>query len=301
MTKYEALKKMVKGRWIENEMMAKHAWYQIRGPADLLVYPQQVEDLQTVVKFCVENKIAFFVFANGTNLLISDEGIRGVVLNLKEFAGFIQSDRTRVTIGASTTVEQMTTYCEDRNLGGIDFMSGIPGTIGGALRMNAGAFTGEIADKLLDIQAVRKEDGKKVTLSKTDIGFGYRKATGMEKYIALSCRIELQEEPRETIVDRRIDILKRRAEKQPLEYPSCGSVFKRPPGTYAGKLIEEAGMKGFRIGNAQIPLKHANFILNLGGATARDVFSIIQETKRRVKEKSGIDLECEVELVGNFN
>jgi UDP-N-acetylmuramate dehydrogenase len=200
-------------------------------------------------------------------------------------------------VGAGATVKDLVEYCENNSLEGVEYMSGIPGTVGGALRMNAGAFIGEIGDRVLRIDAL-SEKGIRVQITKDEAFFGYRKATGLTGKILLGCWLMVDAGDKEKLFQSRQEYLKRRDKMQPLEYPSCGSVFKRPSGDYAGRLIEEAGCKGLKIGGAMVSPKHANFIVNYNNATAKDIYDLICEVQQRVFKRFGIKLDIEVRLVG---
>ncbi len=271
--------------------------YRVGGPADALAKPRTREQLQEILRFCSRYQVPFFILGQGANVLIADEGVPGVVIQLHRCCHELVSERTRVYAGTGRLLSDLVFFCETHGLAGLELLSGIPGTVGGALRMNAGAFGREIGDKVETIEAFDKT-GRLMTISKKEAGFGYRRADGIQDKILLGAWLQLESGDPETLRQTRETILQRRAEKQPLEYPSCGSVFKRPPGDYAGRLIEAAGLKGFRIGNAQVSEKHANFIVNLGNATARDIFNTIQAVQEKVYQQFGVWLELEVKLVG---
>ncbi len=280
-----------------NVPLAPLVGYRVGGPADALVVPQNRQQLQQIIQFCLQNGIPYFVLGEGANLLIADEGIPGVVLRLHHCCGELYHSGTRVYVGSGCLVANLVQYCEEHALAGVEFMSGIPGTVGGALRMNAGAFVGEIGDRVITIEAL-DASGNLITISKTEAAFAYRRADGLTDKLLLGTWLQLQKGDSNQLRQARQQYLTRRAEKQPLEYPSCGSVFKRPPGDYAGRLIEAAHCKGLRVGNAQVSTKHANFIVNLGGATAQDIFSLIQKVQQKVFQQFGVWLEPEVKLIG---
>ena len=288
-----------RGDILRDEPLCRHTSYRIGGPADLYLIPADVEDAAAVVRYAEEQDIPRLVIGNGTNLLVSDAGIRGIVMDLHKACGHLRAEGYIVRVGAAVSLRELTRFCEERGLGGLDFLSGIPGTVGGALRMNAGAFTGEVSDPLQCIQAIDRT-GRIVQLEKSSIDFGYRRADGLESYIVTGATFALFEEDPDVIAGRRQEILQRRSEKQPLEYPSAGSVFKRPQGDYAGRLIEAAGCKGWRVGDAMVSPKHANFIVNLGHATASDVLSLIRKVQIQVREQFDVELELEIKLVGDF-
>ena len=280
-----------------NVPLAPMVGYRVGGPADALAEPRNREQLQEMLRFCATHQVPVFILGEGANLLIADEGVPGVVIRLRRCCQELYHEGTRVYVGTGRLVSELVEYCETHDLAGIEFMSGIPGTVGGALRMNAGAFVGEIGDRVVTIDALDMA-GNAMTISRDEAGFGYRRAEGLQDKILLGTWLQLEKGDRAQLRAAREDYLKRRASKQPLEYPSCGSVFKRPPGDYAGRLIEAAGLKGLRIGNAQVSPKHANFIVNLGNATAADIFAVIQAVQRNVYRQFGVWLELEVKLVG---
>ncbi len=280
-----------------NVLLAPLVGYRVGGPADALVVPRNRQQLQQVVRFCKEHNVPYFILGEGANLLVADEGIPGVVIRLHQCCNELYREDTRVYVGTGRLVSELVLFCEQEGLAGLEFMSGIPGTVGGALRMNAGAFVGEIGDRVVTVEAM-DASGNMVTISAEQAGFGYRRADGLTNYILLGTWLQLHNGDSARLREAREQYLARRAQKQPLEYPSCGSVFKRPPGDYAGRLIEAAGCKGLRVGNAQVSPKHANFIVNLGGATARDIVTLIQKVQQTVFNQFGVWLEPEVKLVG---
>lgn len=280
-----------------NEPLAKHATYRVGGPADVFVLPEKVEELEQIIRMCLKQNIPYFILGEGANVLIHDRGFRGVVISLKKCCDQLFHKENLLYVGSGVAVQHLVAYCEEHGLEGLDFMSGIPGTVGGALKMNAGAFVGEIGDRVIRVDAI-DGSGKRIQISQEAAGFGYRRADGLEGKVLLGCWIWVDWEEPESLAAKRQEYLTRRAEKQPLEYPSCGSVFKRPPGDYAGRLVEAAGCKGLKIGRAMVSPKHANFIVNLGGATANDIYSLISEVQNRVYKQFKVWLELEVKLVG---
>jgi UDP-N-acetylmuramate dehydrogenase len=280
-----------------NEPLAPFTTYQVGGYADILIYPSNLEDLEHIVKLCNNYDTEFFVIGKGANVLVHDDGFRGVIVSLEKCSSQLFHEKNLLYVGAGVTVQAMVKYCEEHSLAGLDFMSGIPGTVGGALRMNAGAFVGEIGDRVLRIDAMSKQ-GIREQISAEEADFGYRRANGLQDKILLGCWLLLIPGEKGTLQRAREGYLERRASKQPLEYPSCGSVFKRPPGDYAGRLIEAAEAKGFRVGGAMVSSKHANFVVNEKNATANDIYEVIVEVQQRVYKKFGVWLELEVKLVG---
>ncbi|RMG61749.1 MAG: FAD-binding protein, partial [Calditrichaeota bacterium] len=220
-----------------DEPLAGYTNYRVGGPADALVRPRTLDQLQAIVRFCHAHQVPLFVLGKGANILVSDQGVPGVVVTLEGCCRQLRREGNHLYAGAGLLVSELVRYCEEHGLGGLDFMSGIPGTVGGALTMNAGAFVGEIGDRVVWVDAFT-EAGERIRLSRDQAGFGYRRADGLKNKILLGCWLALEPADSNQLMQARMNYLKRRAEKQPLEYPSCGSVFKRPKGDFAGRLIE---------------------------------------------------------------
>ena len=287
---------------LENAMMSDYTTYKIGGPADYLVFPEEAEQLHQLILKLRELVIPFFILGEGSNILVSDSGIKEVVISLKKCTAEIYyQNEDEIIAGAGTLLMDVVKYAEQQEISGLGCLSGIPGTVGGALIMNAGAFGGEIGDHVKWVQVI-DEQNEIIKLWPEQIEFGYRRAPGLKNKIVLSVLLKEKYEPgiRKKLENFREEYLKKRKNKQPLNYGSCGSVFKRPEGNYAGALIEQAGCKGLRIGNAMVAQKHANFILNMGQAKAMDVFQIIKEIRKRVYEKFGVELQPEVKFIGEF-
>jgi len=280
-----------------DEPLAPLTTYRVGGKAEILIYPNHLDDLEHIVKLCNRYKTEFFIIGKGANVLVHDGGFRGVVISLEKCSSQLFHEKNLLYVGAGVTVQALVEYCEEHSLAGLDFMSGIPGTVGGALRMNAGAFVGEIGDRVLRIDAMSKQ-GIREQISAEEAGFGYRRANGLQDKILLGCWLLLGPGEKRILQRAREGYLERRASKQPLEYPSCGSVFKRPPGDYAGRLVEAAGAKGFRVGGAMVSAKHANFVVNEKSATANDIYEVIAEVQQMVYKQFKVWLELEVKLVG---
>ena len=295
--KYHGVHDVVRGQIFEDEPLSRHTSYRIGGPADRYVLPADVEDLTALLRVCGEREIPAFIIGNGTNLLVSDAGFRGVVVDLKAACGTFRTDGEQVIAGSAVRIKRLTACCEEQGLGGLESLSGIPGTVGGALRMNAGAFGGEISDRLRWIDGIAP-DGTIERWAKSDVDFGYRRAGGLEDRIVVEAAFDLTKTDAALLITRRKEIIRKRNARQPLEVPSAGSVFKRPAGDYAGRLIEAAGCKGLRVGDAMVSPKHANFIVNVGKATASDVLTVIERVRERVEQKFGVVLELEIQLVG---
>lgn len=296
--KYE-IEKICRGEVRFDEPLAKHTSYQIGGPADVYVIPDKIEDLQKVVLFTEELDIARFIIGLGSNVLVSDQGIRGVVIDLRRCSSKIRQEKNRVWVGAGRKLWDFLDYLRGNGLEGLQNLVGIPGTVGGAIKMNAGAFGMELFDRVLSVD-ILEPTGEITHVTKEDIDFGYRRGIVPGKRVFLGTTVELSVGNKNDIAEQMKDILARRESKQPLQYPSAGSVFKRPPGDYAGRLIEESGCKGLRVGHAQVSEKHAGFIINLGGATAEEVRKLMEIVQERVLNRSGVQLEPEIEMIG-FN
>jgi len=280
--------------------MSRHTSYGIGGPADLYVEPETREDLKTLLRFLHEHGLTGFWLGAGSNLLVSDQGIRGVVVRLNRCCGGMRVEGRRLWVEAAVPLGRMIHHGAGRGLGGISFLAGIPGSLGGAVKMNAGALDGELGDHVEAVEVLRPT-GEHLTLTSEDLSFGYRRVEGLGDGLILAACLRLEEASREAVLQERDRVLAVRRERQPAEARSCGSVFKRVPGALSpGELIEQAGCKGLQRGGAQVSRKHANFIVNLGGATASDVWQLVNEVRGRVEERFGVRLPLEVELVGPF-
>ncbi len=285
------------GRVLLDEPLKNYTTYRVGGPAAAICFPENHQELQEMLLHCHRQKAPIHVLGSGSNILVHDRGLEMIVFQLRRCCGEIAHTDEVVRVGAGVLVSELVSYCEEHELAGIDFMAGIPGTVGGALRMNAGAFVGEIGQRVISIEAITSA-GEHVTIRGEEAGFGYRRADHLQDKIILRCHLQLEKGERQELEKSRQHYLELRAARQPLEYGSCGSVFKRPPGQYAGTLIEQAGGKGMRIGGAMVSPKHANFIVNYEHATAQDIFELIQRVQQLVYQKFKVWLELEVKLVG---
>ena len=298
---YEKLSKIVeKEQILIEEPMKKHTTFRIGGPAEYLILPQTAEEIADVVKLCRQEEIPWYIVGNGSNLLVADEGVRGVVIQLLRNFNQIQVEGCQIRMQAGAQNAAVAKRALDASLTGFDFAAGIPGTIGGAVVMNAGAYGGEMKDILKEV-TVLDQNGMIRTIPTEELELGYRTSIIARKgYVVLEAVIVLKTgDPKE--IKAAIDDLKeKRVTKQPLEYPSAGSTFKRPEGYFAGKLIMDAGLRGFSVGGAQISEKHCGFVINKGNATAKDVTELMDETKKIVMEKFGVALEPEVKRLGQF-
>lgn len=282
-----------------NEPMANHTTFRVGGPADVFYMPEKVEQLSQALSWGRELDVPVLLIGNGSNLIVRDGGIRGLVICLGEHFSRIRVEGEELTAQAGASLKRVSTAAQEAGLMGLEFASGIPGTLGGGTAMNAGAYGGQISDVLLSADVLI--DGEVCTLTQTEMQMGYRTTLPlMQGYPVLSARFRLARDEQQEILDRMKRLNAQRREKQPLNYPSAGSVFKRPEGFFAGALIQEAGLKGLTNGQAQVSEKHAGFIINLGTATAREILELIEEVRSRVYARSGISLETEVRIVGEY-
>ena len=288
------------GRFLLNVPLAPHTWYRIGGPAALLVYPQDQTELVDLLHECRRTDAPIFLIGDGANLLVADEGFDGVVICLSRHLRSITSLGTTVTVQAGALLRDAVYFCEQRGLSGIECLAGIPGTIGGALTMNAGIDSGDIGAAVESVSLL-DESLQPRTLSRAEIDFGYRSAPQLQDRVVLECTLRCGAGNEPEMRAARLDLLRRRAAKQPLEYGSCGSVFKRPAGKFVGRMVEESGLKGTRRGDAMISDKHAGFIVNLGCATAQDVLYLIRLVRDEIRKRYGIVLEPEVRFLGIDN
>jgi UDP-N-acetylmuramate dehydrogenase len=283
---------------IKNEPLKNHTTYKTGGNAKYFALPKTIEELIDLLKWKDKNSIDLFVMGKGSNILFSDNGFDGLVISLKEYDTDIHIKDNLIEAGSGVELDKLVKFSINHYFKGLENLSGIPGCIGGNIYMNAGAFGTEMKDVVKSIK-ILDTDYNIISMNNSEIGFKYRKTNNINNKIILSAVFELEPiQNKENLISKRKEILAKRKEKQPLDFPSCGSVFKRPENSYAGLLIEENGLKGFSIGGAMVSEKHANFIINKGDATSKDIFDLIKEIKRRVFEKSGIELEEEVKLVG---
>lgn len=284
---------------LEREPMSLHTSFKIGGPADLLVTAPDEEAAAAVFALCGERRIPVMLAGNGTNLLVSDHGIEGVVLRLESGGEpVLAPDGRTVTCCAGYSVKRLCLFARDHGLAGLEFAYGIPGTVGGGVFMNAGAYGGQMADVLVSVRAMDRR-GRIRQIPAEALDLGYRHSGLMETGEAvLSAVFRLEPDDKAAVSGRMEDFMARRKEKQPLEYPSAGSFFKRPPGYFAGTLIEQTGLKGFTVGGAQISEKHAGFVINKGGATCGDVLELSRQVRQRVFDRHGVRLEPEVRPVG---
>lgn len=282
------------------EPMSGHTTFRIGGPAKIFVTPEDRRELAAVLALCRKEGCPWTILGNGSNLLVSDSGFAGVVIQIGKGFDQIAIEGEQMAAGAGALLAQAARQACRAGLSGLEFATGIPGTIGGAVVMNAGAYGSEMKDILLSAQ-VLTEDGSQREVSAGELELGYRTSSILRNgWIVLGVRLRLQKGDPETIGQRVRELTAARKAKQPLEYPSAGSTFKRPEGFFAGKLIQDAGLKGFQIGGAQISEKHSGFVINRGGVTASDVMELCRQVSEKVKAQSGVELEMEVKTLGEF-
>lgn len=282
------------------EPMKLHTTFRIGGSAEFFAEPETESQIAELVRLCRKEQIPYMILGRGSNMLVSDDGIRGVVICLQSRWTACEADGEYITAQSGATLSSVAQLACKMGLAGLEFASGIPGTVGGGLRMNAGAYGGEMKDVVVSAR-VLTEEGTIISLSNEELQFGYRSSIiGKKGYTVLSCTMKLMPGDPEEIRNRMQDFNGRRREKQPLEYPSAGSMFKRPEGFFAGKLIQDAGLKGYRVGDAQVSEKHAGFVVNRGNATAAEIIKLCQDVQKKVNEQFGIVLEMEVRKVGSF-
>ena len=294
------LKEKIDASWIkEQEPMKLHTTFRVGGPADVLVTPD-AESLPRVIALCKKYNLSYEIIGNGSNLLVGDKGVRGVVIAMTNRIGEIVCDGEIITAGAGCTLAQIAVLAAGNGLAGFEFAAGIPGTLGGAVVMNAGAYGGEMKDVITSI-LVLDEDGNQKELSVEELDLSYRHSCIPEKnYIVLRVTMKLCRGDVGQIRAKMAELREQRLTKQPLEYPSAGSTFKRPEGYFAGKLIMEAGLRGYQVGGAQVAEKHCGFVINKENATAADIVTLMKDVSDKVEEQFGVKLEPEVKMMGEF-
>ena len=281
-----------------NEPMSRHTSFHIGGCADLFVLPESIHSLSRIIELCKEESIPFLVIGKGSNLLVSDKGIEGVVICTKKMNKISLSENGEITAQSGVSLASLCTFARDNGLSGLEFAYGIPGSVGGAVFMNAGAYGGEMKDVAIK-STVLLSNGEIKDIEGEDMRLSYRNSVFKQKgYTVLSVTVALRKDIKEEITARMDDYMTRRKTKQPLEYPSGGSVFKRPEGYFAGALIEENGFKGYSVGGAQVSEKHAGFIVNKGNATCSDVKTLIVKIQDKIYKNNGVRLETELIFKG---
>lgn len=283
-----------------DEPMKNHTTFRIGGNADYFVSPHSAREIREVIGVCKNTQTPWYVIGNGSNLLVSDKGFRGVIIRLFKNFAMLTVEGEEICVQAGALLSRTAKKALEHGLTGFEFAAGIPGTIGGALVMNAGAYGGEMKD-VTERVTVLTPDGSILTLEKEELEMGYRTSVIAKKgYLVLEAVLRLEEGHRKAIAARMEELKEKRVSRQPLEYPSAGSTFKRPEGYFAGKLIMDAGLRGFAVGGAQVSEKHCGFVINSCDASAKDVIELMKEVTRRVKEQTGVTLEPEVKLLGEF-
>ena len=280
-----------------NEKMSDHIYFKVGGAADVLLTPRNVQQVKDTLKIIKDNNLPYYIIGNGSNLLVKDGGIRGVVIKLVNL-NKLESDGKCIKAETGVLLKDVSKLALEKSLTGFEFACGIPGSVGGAIFMNAGAYNGEINDVIKEAEVIDK-DGNISVLNKEELELGYRTSKVMkEGLVVLNATFELIDGEEEIIKSRVDELTAKREEKQPLEYPSAGSTFKRPEGYFAGKLIQDAGLKGFSIGGAAVSQKHSGFVINKGGATAKDILDVIEHVQNEVKKQFGVELHPEVRILG---
>ena len=297
----EAMRQIVSAdNLLINEPMSRHTTFRTGGPACLFLRPENQDQLKKVMDFVRRLGTDYFVLGNGSNLLVSDEGYDGVIISLSKFNKVELKGSNQIYVEAGAMNSTIASFARDNALTGFEFAAGIPGTIGGAMIMNAGAYGGEMAQVVTEVTVLSPE-GEIMVLDNNTMEFGYRTSAIKNKgFIVLSVLLTLKRGKEEEITAQMKELAEKRRDKQPLEYPSAGSTFKRPEGYFAGKLIEDAGLRGLSVGDAQVSEKHCGFVVNKGNATSSEIYDLIKEVQKRVYDKFNVKLEPEVIILGKF-
>ena len=282
------------------EAMSRHTSFKVGGNAQIFVEPGDEEALQRLLKLINAEKIDHYIIGNGSNMLVSDKGYKGIIISMLKFTSPSLIENESITISAGKTLKELTEFARDNSLSGLEFAYGIPGSVGGAVFMNAGAYDGEIKEVLDKVKVMDKE-GNVLSLNTGELDLSYRHSNIEEKgYIVLEAKFNLKKADKSAIWKKMQELMARRIDKQPLNFPSAGSTFKRPEGYFAGKLIDDAGLRGYSIGGAKVSDKHCGFIVNAGKASADEVYSLIAYVRLKVKEKFDVQLEPEIRVLGEF-
>ena len=283
---------------LKQEPMARHTTFRIGGPVPLMARPTNEEQVLACVRLARENQIPLVVLGNGSNLLVADEGVQAFVLDMTGLSRLERTGEREITVGAGVTLARLASFAAGEGLTGLEFAGGIPGTLGGAVMMNAGAYGGEMVQVVRRTRCLTPEGTVKEIVGE-EHEFSYRHSVFSQgEDVILSSVLELEPGQEENIRAQMAELAQKRKSKQPLEYPSAGSMFKRPQGYFAAALIDQCGLKGFTVGGAQVSEKHAGCIINRGGATCADVLALVREVQRRVREQTGVELEMEVRRMG---
>ena len=286
---------------LTDEPMKQHTTFKIGGPADYFLVPETGEEVGEIIKICRKTDTPYFILGNGSNLLVGDGGYRGAVIQVYRNMSAVTVEGTTITAQAGALLSAVAAAAKNASLTGFEFAGGIPGTVGGAAVMNAGAYGGEMKDVIVEV-TVMDAEGKIFAISAEKLELGYRTSVIKKAgYIVLEAKIRLKEGDQEAIRERMKELTIQRTTKQPLEYPSAGSTFKRPEGYFAGKLVMDSGLRGYQVGGARISEKHCGFVINAGDATAKDVRTLMDNVRDIVYEKYGVTLEPEVKFLGEFD
>ena len=286
-------------QFIFHAPMSEHTTFKIGGAADVLIFPSNIEEVAAIIRLADEFNLPCTILGNGSNVLILDKGIRGVVIKFSDkFFGTIRAEGEKIIAGAGAMLKDVSKFAAEKSLSGLEFAVGIPGSIGGAIYMNAGAYGGEMKNIVAKVIAVSKS-AEILTFNADSLNLGYRQSIFQQNGCAI-CEVELNltQGNFDEIKNQMAEFTRKRESKQPLEFPSAGSTFKRPKGNFAGTLIDKTGLKGLKVGGAMVSEKHAGFVVNAGGATAEDVLNLIAEVRRRVNEMHGVNLTPEVRIIG---
>ena len=298
---YDKLKQILSSAQVKaDEPMKNHITFRVGGPADVYVVPKTKEELLQVITCCKAENVPYYIIGNGSNLLVGDKGYRGVVIQIFKEMNEITCEENVICAQAGALLSQVAAKALEQSLTGFEFAAGIPGTLGGACVMNAGAYGGEMKDVLKEV-TVLTDEGEFLTIPKEELELGYRTSVIAKKgYIVIEAVLELKSGNADEIRAYMDELKEKRITKQPLEYPSAGSTFKRPEGYFAGKLIQDADLRGFQVGGAQVSEKHCGFVINKDHATAADIVELMQQVSDRVEEKFGVKLEPEIKRLGEF-
>lgn len=287
-------------RVLQDEPMKKHTTFRVGGNADFFVMPQSASEVKAIVELCKSAEMPYYILGNGSNLLVSDAGYRGVIIQIYKEMNRIEVIGENIRVQAGALLSRVGNVALENELTGFEFAAGIPGTVGGAVVMNAGAYGGEMKDIIVNA-TVLTQAGEVLTLNKEELELGYRTSVIAKKgYVVLEAEYQLQKGDKEAIRARMDELKVQRVTKQPLEYPSAGSTFKRPEGYFAGKLIQDAGLRGFQVGGAQVSEKHCGFVINKDQATAADIMELMRQVSEKVMQEFGVRLEPEVKTLGEF-
>lgn len=302
---YLQLQEITHNKALKSEIMSRHTTFKIGGAADYFIAPDSIEEIQKLLKLCNKENVPFYILGNGSNLLVGDNGYRGLIIQIyKNMGRYSISNKSgnkfTVKAEAGIMLSKLASVIADNGLRGFEFASGIPGTLGGAITMNAGAYEGEIKDSVISVKVLDSKGNVK-TLTNSELNFGYRSSViQKENLIVLESVLEFEQGNKDEILEKIREFTCKRKEKQPLEYPSAGSTFKRPEGYFAGKLIMDSGLRGYRVGDIMISEKHCGFVINTGNGNAKQVRQLMSDVDARVYQRFGVHLEPEIKMIGEF-